>query len=165
MRILAKDEAKFIDQWAVEKGGLPLAVLMENAGRGVAEAIVEAFEELDEPLEIVIVAGKGNNGADGLVAARHLEEWGHEVRIVIPDEGEGSELFEEQMAAIEALEIPVLTIDDGDVFEAADVIVDGLLGTGLTGELCDSVMEILDRIDAHVETYPDTLMEIGRAHV
>lgn len=158
MRILAKDEAKFIDQWAVEKGGLPLAVLMENAGRGVAEAIVEAFEELDEPLEIVIVAGKGNNGADGLVAARHLEEWGHEVRIVIPDEGEGSELFEEQMAAIEALEIPVLTIDDGDVFEAADVIVDGLLGTGLTGELCDSVMEILDRIDAHVETYPDTLM-------
>ncbi len=75
MRILAKEEAKFIDQWAVEKGGLPLAVLMENAGRGVAEAIVGAFEEIESPLEIVIVAGKGNNGADGLVAARQLEEW------------------------------------------------------------------------------------------
>ena len=57
MRILAKEEAKFIDQWAVEKGGLPLAVLMENAGRGVAEAIVEAFEEIESPIEIVIVAG------------------------------------------------------------------------------------------------------------
>lgn len=158
MRILAKEEAKFIDQWAVEKGGLPLAVLMENAGRGVAEAIVDSYEE-EEPLEIVIVAGKGNNGADGLVAARHLEEWGHEVRIVIPDDdSEESPLFEQQMEAIEALEIPVLTLDDGDVFEAADVIVDGLVGTGLNGELRDSAMEILDRIEAHLETYPDTLM-------
>lgn len=159
MRILAKEEAKFIDQWAVEKGGLPLAVLMENAGRGVAEAIVEAFEEIESPLEIVIVAGKGNNGADGLVAARQLEEWGHEVRIVIPnDDSHASELFDQQMAAIDALEIPVLTIEDGDVFEAADVIVDGLVGTGLTGELRDSIQEILDRIEAHVETYPDTLL-------
>ena len=62
------------------------------------------------------------------------------------------------MAAIDALEIPVLTIEDGDVFEAADVIVDGLVGTGLTGELRDSIQEILDRIEAHVETYPDTLL-------
>ena len=49
MRILAKEEAKFIDQWAVEKGGLPLAVLMENAGRGVAEAIVEHLKRLNHP--------------------------------------------------------------------------------------------------------------------
>ena len=132
---------------------------MENGRSWCGGSIVGAFEEIESPLEIVIVAGKGNNGADGLVAARQLEEWGHEVRIVIPnDDSHASELFDQQMAAIDALEIPVLTIEDGDVFEAADVIVDGLVGTGLTGELRDSIQEILDRIEAHVETYPDTLL-------
>ncbi|WP_295235696.1 NAD(P)H-hydrate dehydratase [Veillonella sp.] len=159
MRILAKEEANFIDQWAPTKGHLPLAVLMENAGRGVAEAIVTAFEEKEGPLEVVIVAGKGNNGADGLVAARQLEEWGHEVRIVLPNNHkEGSALFQAQLATVEALEIPVLTLADGDVFEAADVIVDGLVGTGLQGDLQGPILELLDRMDAHVDTYPDTLL-------
>lgn len=159
MRILAKEEAQFIDQWAPTKGHLPLAVLMENAGRGVAEAIVTAFEEVEGPLEVVIVAGKGNNGADGLVAARQLEEWGHEVRIVVPNDNKaGSPLFQAQLATIEALEIPVLTLGDGDVFEAAHVIVDGLVGTGLSGELQEPILELLDRMEAHVDTYPDTLL-------
>ncbi|SUP40730.1 NAD(P)H-hydrate dehydratase [Veillonella criceti] len=159
MRILTKEEAKFIDQWAPTKGHLPLALLMENAGRGVAEAIVTATEEENRSLDVVIVAGKGNNGADGLVAARQLEEWGHEVRVVIPcDDKSGSPLFQQQLAAIEALEIPVLTLADGDVFEAADVIVDGLLGTGLQGELQGPILELLDRMEAHVDTYPDTLL-------
>lgn len=159
MRILAKEEAQFIDQWAPTKGHLPLAVLMENAGRGVAEAIVTAFEEVEGPLEVVIVAGKGNNGADGLVAARQLEEWGHEVRIVLPNDNKaGSPLFQAQLATIEALEIPVLTLGDGDVFEAAHVIVDGLVGTGLSGELQEPILELLDRMEAHVDTYPDTLL-------
>ncbi len=66
------DGIRAVDRWAIEEQGMPSAELMEAAGTALAEAVAELAPE--GPVRIV--CGKGNNGGDGLVAARHLGEDG-----------------------------------------------------------------------------------------
>src|ERR1044072_9017570 len=68
-----------VDAWAIDERGVPSLELMEAAGRAVAEAA----EEVATPGPARIVCGKGNNGGDGLVAARHLAESGHDVEVIL----------------------------------------------------------------------------------
>lgn len=164
MRILTSKEAHFVDVWAAEKGHLPTLVLMENAGHGVAQVIVgelkRRFINDYKEKEIVILAGFGNNGADGLVAARHLDELGYEVRILTPvPTGHESELFTLQKNSLETLDIPVLSIADGvDILEGATVIVDALIGTSLQGELREPMLAVLDAVESYLDIYKDTLV-------
>lgn len=71
MKILTSREMREIDRMAIEDLGIPGVVLMENAGLQVVQTIRELFPDL-ERMRIVVVAGKGNNGGDGFVVARHL---------------------------------------------------------------------------------------------
>lgn len=164
MRIITNQEAHWIDSWAETKGLLPTAILMENAGAAVAqvvsEKLKERFKEKHLSKEIVILAGFGNNGADGLVAARHLDEMGYEVRIITPAPGgHTSDLFEKQAAIIERLDIPMMSIEEGvDSLEGAAVIVDALIGTSLSGDLRESMLTVLDAVEAYLEVYEDTLV-------
>ncbi|HEV3138919.1 MAG TPA: NAD(P)H-hydrate epimerase, partial [Vicinamibacterales bacterium] len=67
------------DQRAVDDVGIPPIILMESAGRGVAELARDFVEELEgDPIRIAVVAGPGNNGGDALVAARYLMQLGFE---------------------------------------------------------------------------------------
>src|SRR6187551_3710547 len=68
-----------VDAWAIEERGVPSLELMEAAGRAVAEAA----EVVANAGPARIVCGKGNNGGDGLVAARHLARSGHEVEVLL----------------------------------------------------------------------------------
>src|SRR5262245_21115976 len=68
-RALTRDQVRDVDRRAIADYGLPGIVLMENAGRGTAELLVQ----LGIAGRVVICAGKGNNGGDGFVIARHLE--------------------------------------------------------------------------------------------
>src|SRR6266404_1860869 len=68
-RALTRDRVRDVDRRAFAEYGLPGVVLMENAGRGAAELLVP----LGVSGRVVICAGKGNNGGDGYVIARHLE--------------------------------------------------------------------------------------------
>ena len=67
--------SRAVDRWAIEEQGIPSSELMEAAGTALAEAVAE----LAPQGPIRIVCGKGNNGGDGLVAARRLGEMGFEV--------------------------------------------------------------------------------------
>ena len=69
--VLYPDQAQFIDGHCSQSFSIPLDLLMENAGRGIADVLVE-----DQAEVVLFVLGVGNNGADGLVAARHLLERG-----------------------------------------------------------------------------------------
>src|SRR6516165_4855673 len=66
---LSRAEVREIDRRAIEEFGVPGVVLMENAGRGVAELLLA----LGVPGRVLLCCGKGNNGGDGFVIARHLD--------------------------------------------------------------------------------------------
>ncbi|MGB4525119.1 MAG: NAD(P)H-hydrate epimerase, partial [Bacillota bacterium] len=79
MKIVTADEMREIDRRAIEVVGIPGVVLMENAGRAVSETIKDLLWHLENP-RVCIFAGKGNNGGDGFVIARHLANSGFRVK-------------------------------------------------------------------------------------
>ena len=78
--VLTPDEAGALDR-ATQEAGTPAEVLMERAGRAVARAAVDLVGGV-YGRRAVVVCGKGNNGGDGLVAARHLARWGMRVAVI-----------------------------------------------------------------------------------
>src|SRR4051812_9400722 len=76
---LTRDQVRAIDLRATGEYHVPSIVLMENASRGVADAAERYF--LKSPARVLILCGGGNNGGDGLAAARHLHNRGHAVTI------------------------------------------------------------------------------------
>src|SRR6516225_3600010 len=76
---LSRSEVREVDRRAIEDFGVPGVVLMENAGRGTAELI----RALGVTGRVVICCGKGNNGGDGFVIARHLDNWKVPVRLLL----------------------------------------------------------------------------------
>lgn len=132
-----------IDRAAIA-AGLPGPVLMESAGRGVVEAVLALHPG---PARAVVLVGGGNNGGDGLVAARHLALAGWRVEAVLfvdPAAIGGDAAL--QWRLIDGLEIAVRRVEgEGDARAAihdaagAAVVVDALLGTGLSGPVREPV--------------------------
>ena len=116
-----------VDGWAIEDQGVPSLELMERAGLGLARVTAAAAQ----PGPVRIVLGKGNNGGDGLVAARLLREDGHEVDVlaaVPPDELRG-----DAAANLERLPGPPPEPFSGERLESSGVVLDAMLGTGFIG--------------------------------
>jgi NAD(P)H-hydrate epimerase len=142
-RSLSRDEVRDIDRRAIEEFGMPGVVLMENAGRGTAELFVRLNSEKHGP--IVICAGKGNNGGDGFVIGRHLENLGYAVTVVLccaPDEltGDSAVNFRIVQAAGTPLRFLQRVVPDEAVaaeLSRSSWIVDALLGTGMRGPVRD----------------------------
>ncbi len=149
---LSRDEIRDIDRRAIEEYGMPGAVLMENAGRGAAELLVR----LGICGPVVICAGKGNNGGDGFVIARHLDNHGCEVRVLLfadPERLHGDAAI--NYGIWKAANMPVEFIGeqpDADTLSAklagADWIVDALLGTGTCGEIREPFLTAIGAINA-----------------
>jgi hydroxyethylthiazole kinase-like uncharacterized protein yjeF len=113
--------------------GVTTLQLMEVAGWQVARC---AWQRLGRPAAVLVVAGRGNNGGDGLVAARHLQTWGCAVEArVVSDPGRLGDLLASHVESARANGVAVdIAGDAGDVAERArnaDLVLDGLLGTGL----------------------------------
>ncbi|MBO4793357.1 MAG: bifunctional ADP-dependent NAD(P)H-hydrate dehydratase/NAD(P)H-hydrate epimerase, partial [Deltaproteobacteria bacterium] len=87
MNLLTVEEARSLDGEAIERYGVPGLILMENAGRGAASFFHEFFHKYF-PGPVLVVCGKGNNGGDGYVIARHLELWGWQVQVLVLAEHE-----------------------------------------------------------------------------
>ncbi len=144
---LSREQVRALDRRAIEEFGVPGVVLMENAGRGAAEVLMG----LDCKGPAVICCGKGNNGGDGFVIARHLDNRQIPVRVLLfadPGRLEGDAAVNYQIIARSGLHISVY---DGEIsndsklrseLTLAEWIVDALFGTGLTGP----VRQPFDRI-------------------
>jgi len=135
---LDRDASREVDRRAVEDYAMSSLVLMENAGR----ALADRMGELGITGRVVVVSGAGNNAGDGFVLARHLELRGHDVRLLLVTAEE--KLRGEAAANFEILrraETPMVSFPapfDPIVFarelEGAQWVVDALLGTGARGE-------------------------------
>ena len=150
---LTRDEVRAIDRRAIEEYGVPSVVLMENAGRGVAELLLS----LGVRGPVAVVCGKGNNGGDGFVIARHLDNHGVAVRLHLfyrPEALPGDAAINH---AIVARGGPAMVVHSGDDFEetaftrelaSAEWVVDALFGTGLTGPARDPFDRIIRAVNA-----------------
>jgi NAD(P)H-hydrate epimerase len=142
MKVLTTQEMQAVDRRTIEEIGIPGVVLMENAGRGVAEEIVSRYSGGGLQCALVI-AGKGNNGGDGYVIARHLLDHDWDVlTLVLAEHDDISGDAAVNLNALLQCQGKVLyltTEDDFDAFadEVDDfsVVVDALFGTGLTKQV------------------------------
>ena len=124
-----------IDREAIETLGIPGPVLMEHAGRALADGAARAAAEVGVAVaRIAVVAGAGNNGGDGAVAARWLADAGHTVRLVLAVGEPKTDDARGALASARACGVDVVAFDAEGVaawIADADVVVDALLGTGL----------------------------------
>ncbi|MCC6408173.1 MAG: NAD(P)H-hydrate epimerase [Planctomycetes bacterium] len=156
---LTRDEVRELDRIAIEELGIPGVVLMENAGRGAAEALLAAFQLAHgrAPRVVSIVCGRGNNGGDGYVVARHLRARGVEVRVASLCPGDalpgdalsGDARTMRTICERSGFAIATLARPDPRWLDAVgDVWVDGILGTGFRGELRDDALAWVRALDA-----------------
>jgi hydroxyethylthiazole kinase-like uncharacterized protein yjeF len=156
LAVMSRDQVRAFDAWAIEQMHIPGAVLMENAGRGAAQCLLENLPAAPLP-QVVIFCGSGNNGGDGYVFARHLANAGADVSIVLcsrRDRIRGEALSHLEIA--EAMDLPIRTLDwEGNILDqvrqmtaGAGWIVDALLGTGLAGELSDPMARLICALNA-----------------
>ncbi len=138
MKILTARQMKDIDRTAIEELGIPGIVLMENAGLRVVRAL-RAKRPHPEKERIVVVAGKGNNGGDGFVVARHLFNSGArpEILLLAASEDVGGDAAV-NLAVAKSMGIPVTEVRDAAGWArvrtkvgSATILVDAIFGTGL----------------------------------
>ena len=142
MKVAMVEEMRQIDKLAGEKYGIPEAILMENAGRAVAGVVVDELAGVAGKT-ICVLAGAGNNGGDAFVAARHLANHGAQVKVfLVGDTDKLTKSAAQNRDICQKMGITVQTLAaerDWEKFalllKLADVIVDGLLGTGVKGPL------------------------------
>jgi NAD(P)H-hydrate epimerase len=149
---LTREQSRRVDQIAAEEFGFSGLVLMENAGRGVADVLCR----LGIAGPVVICCGRGNNAGDGFVVARHLDLRGHAVRVLLwprPGELTGDAAANFRILAKTDVPIEVFVAGHDDAWlakllEGAAWIVDGLLGTGAKGEPRPPLDRVIDQINA-----------------
>lgn len=140
-RSLSRAEVRDIDRRAIEDFGLPGIVLMENAARGCVECLVR--EGVSGP--VAICAGRGNNGGDGFAMARHLENRGIAVKVLLfgdPEKLRGDAAINFGVLTRSGTPLKVMSVptpaDEAELqaeLAESDWIVDALLGTGTQGSL------------------------------
>ncbi|MBP7126178.1 NAD(P)H-hydrate dehydratase [Myxococcota bacterium] len=150
MRLLDARTTRELDREAIQDRGIPGTELMERAGTAVAEAVREVARP-GRP--VLILCGPGNNGGDGLVAARLLSAWGVPVRVALiarRKDLQGDARI--QMESLEGTSVNVLECPDGvpESFwdREAGAVVDALFGTGLSRPLQGPFQDAVERSSA-----------------
>ena len=139
MKILTAAEIRRIDRLSHDEYGIPGTILMENAGMRVVEAVDGCVDDLDGA-SVLVLCGKGNNGGDGFVVARQLIQRGAAPQVFLfarPDAVSGD--ARQNLDILTALGHGPVVVDDRAAWDEAasrigevDVVVDALLGTGLS---------------------------------
>jgi len=156
MKILTADEMREVDRLTTERQGLPSLTLMENAGKSVAGFIRHQFRKMRRR-GIAVLCGKGNNGGDGLVVARHLLEMGAKPAVYLlaePGEMRGDAAVNLKRWQDASRELRVIR-DEREwraakaAVASADIVVDAILGTGARGEVEGLLREVIEDVNRH----------------
>lgn len=154
MYIATTEEMRKLDRTAIENLGIPGVVLMENAGLKVVEVISRVLGEL-KGKKVTVLAGKGNNGGDGFVIARHLLNRGAEVKTLLlanPEEVSGDARINLDILQRMGHKIyPAVNANSLNIIRVAlaytDLIVDAIYGTGFRGELSEHVGRVVEAVN------------------
>ncbi|MFL5342554.1 MAG: NAD(P)H-hydrate epimerase [Gemmataceae bacterium] len=162
---LTRAQAREFDRRAADEFGMPSLLLMENAGRGAA---VQMRKYNPTKRRVVVVCGKGNNGGDGFVIARHLDNFGWPVKVLLfakPSElaGDAAVMFDvikRSRLSMEYVPADAVRFEDYLNDELTNYgdgwIVDALFGTGLSGD----VHEPFDRVIAAMNASPAPVLAV-----
>src|SRR2546428_5836674 len=141
MHIVTVAEMRNLEARAEHEYGLTSPILMENAGKSAAEILANLIQQQDQisGLEVLVLVGPGNNGGDGLVMARYLEQWGASVSVY---------RWKEQRLIVQGKEIPLAETPAAleAIIHRSAYILDALLGTGRSRPLPDSMRALLGRV-------------------
>ena len=138
--VLTASEMKACDHGTIEQAGIPSMVLMERAALAVAEVLIKRYPDRNR---VLVVAGKGNNGGDGLAIGRLLAKAGRQVTF-FQMSGNYSEEARKQREILLHLGFSICDIwPDGEY----DIIIDALLGIGITGEVREDTRAIIQHMN------------------
>ncbi len=150
MHVVTVEEMRELEARAASEYGLTSHILMENAGKSAAEILAQHFrpQYSTEGLDILLLIGPGNNGGDGLVVARYLEEWGHRVSLY---------RWKERQLSVQG---GVIAAEDtqaelGAILGQVDYVIDALLGTGTSRPLTPDMRALLALVQQEREKRPE----------
>ncbi len=154
-RAVTSAQMREIDRAAIEDYGIPGEILMENAGRSITEIVERLYRRKGLRSPVLILCGKGNNGGDGMVVARHLHNHEIPVRVMYLDAlaeiPAGTEpALNGAILAKMKIDIEEIGSDFANMREAlgeSEMVLDALLGTGLKGTVrapFDAAIEIVN---------------------
>lgn len=154
---LTGGQIRDFDAWAIKSAGIPGIVLMENAGRGCAEVIIEQLNKL-ACRKVCVFCGTGNNGGDGFVIARHLVNAGFEAVVaVLGNTAKIKGDAEVNYKIASNMNIPISELDPSSgqieediekITDGCDLLVDAIFGTGLKGQLANGFDLIVKKINS-----------------
>ena len=155
MKILTTAQMHKVEQDCA-KVGVPISVLMENAGKAVAEEVRRILGNIDQQ-RILVMIGPGNNGGDGLVTARHLHDWGAKVSVCLFSQRSTGDPNLEQ---VRKRRITVIDVTDegvgrfGELLPSAEVVIDALFGTGKIRSIRSLFLQALDSVSRAKKKQP-----------
>lgn len=157
MKVVKAEEMKFLDEFVIHNIGISAEILMERAGLGVAKSILKRFPP-DKFKNVLVVCGPGNNGGDGFVCARYLNDMGYEIEIVLLSERE--KYKGEALKNLKVLEnLGFIPEEVGYVVDfrkilhdfSPSIIVDAIFGIGLKRPIEGVIANIIEEINAYKE--------------
>ena len=164
MKIVTAEEMRLLEG-CCEEEGVTTDALMEQAGLAIAHMAHDLLASAGVPpgdASVLVLVGSGNNGGDGLVAARHLVEWGHPVTAYLPIERTD---IRASRATLSSSGITRHTADDDpglstllEQLQAARLVVDALLGTGRSRPIEGALAAVLERLAEARSARPELML-------
>ena len=150
--ILDRESVRAVDRAAIEEYGIPGAVLMENAARGLKAEALRMLPSPGRPASVLIICGSGNNGGDGYALGRHLYNAGVKVTL--------SALGEPRAGSDAALNRSIclkMSLEEAPRHELAahfecDLVVDAIFGTGLDRPVTGPAAEVIEWINVSADS-------------
>ncbi len=139
---ISTEQMRKVDDLMINKYGIELIQMMENAGANLSELAINLMEKSSDSnnsRNVVVACGLGNNGGGGMVAARHLSNHGFNVTVVLTGvESKLKSIPLKQWNILKKLPVGMIIANSSDtlgVFNEADIIIDAIIGYGMYGEL------------------------------
>ncbi|KAF2622913.1 meiotically up-regulated gene 182 protein [Macroventuria anomochaeta] len=143
LRTLSAKSAAALDQELMSTGAFSIDQLMELAGLSVSQALFKLHPVAKGP-RILVACGPGNNGGDGLVAARHLFHYGYQPTIYYPKQSK-NELYQRLKKQLEDLKVP-FTEDFTGALQQTDHIIDAIFGFSFSGEVREPFPKVIEAL-------------------